>query len=170
MGLLSVPLLWVFFTFRFYHGSFHWVGLLLCLASPWQGPRRGCFSQVKSESWHHRCQASVCSLVLSCHNKDLEWRTLKPSLACHSSWVLDRVIALRSHTDCVIALRQVSVTALFYLDNSRKIHLLGVRACRAKGAKRRAPQCAAGGGGRERALWLFLYVFSPLGLPYANWA
>ena len=35
------------------------------------------------------CQASVYSSVLSCHNKDLEWRTLKP-LARHSSRVLDR--------------------------------------------------------------------------------
>ena len=38
------------------------------------------------------CQASVGSSVLSRHNKDLEWQTLKP-LACHtrdSSRVLDR--------------------------------------------------------------------------------
>ena len=33
-------------------------------------------------------QASECSLVLSHHNKDLEWWALKPS-ACHSSRVLD---------------------------------------------------------------------------------
>jgi len=54
-------------------------------------------------------------------------------------------------------------TALFYLEDSRKIHLWGVRACRSKDTKRRLPQCAAG---RERALWLlFLYVFFfPLGL------
>ena len=48
------------------------------------------------------CQASVISLVLSCLNKNLKRRTLKP-LACHSSW-----------TDCVIALRQISVTAPCY--------------------------------------------------------
>ena len=42
---------------------------------------------------------------------------------------------------------QLSVTALFYLDNSKKIHLRGVRACQAKDAKRRAPQHA---GERER--------------------
>ena len=35
------------------------------------------------------CQASVCCSVLSHHNKDLEWRTLKPS-ACHSSRASDR--------------------------------------------------------------------------------
>ena len=84
-----------------------------------------------------------------------------------------------------MALRQISVTALFYLDNSRKIHLRGVMARRSKDAKRRTLQCAGErekekvyahgdgvGVGGERALWLlFLYVFFfPLGLPYANWA
>ena len=60
-----------------------------------------------------KCQASVRSSVLSRHNKDLEWPTLKPP---------QRVTALGSWTDRVIALRQISVTALFYLENSRKIH------------------------------------------------
>ena len=32
---------------------------LLCLASSLQGPCGDCFSQVKSESQHHRCQGSV---------------------------------------------------------------------------------------------------------------
>ena len=67
---------------------------------------------------------------LSCHNKDLEWRPLKPPRC---------VTPLGSWTDCVIALRQISVTALFYLEESRKIHLWGVRARRSKDAKR-APQ------------------------------
>ena len=58
------------------------------------------------------CRASVFSSVLSHHNKDLERWTLKPSVR-HSS----RVLANR-----VIALRQVSVTALFYLEDSRRIH------------------------------------------------
>ena len=49
-----------FFAFRFYRGSFAELGS--CCA--WLLPRRGCFSQVKSESWHHRCQASVCFSVL----------------------------------------------------------------------------------------------------------
>ena len=61
---------------------------------------------------------------------------------------MDRVIALRSRMDHVIALRQISVTALFYLEDSRKIHLRGVRACRSKDTRRRAPQ---GVGERERA-------------------
>ena len=43
---------------------------------------------------------------------------------------------------------QFSVTALFYLDNSRKIHLRGMRARQPKDAKRRAPHHV---GERERA-------------------
>ena len=108
-----------------------------------------------------KCQASVRSSVLSRHNKDLEWWTLKPP---------QRVTALGSWTDRVIALRQISVTALFYLENSRKIHPWGVRACRPKDVKRRAPQHA---GERERplALWPpFICPFLSMGLPYVNWA
>ena len=51
--------------------------------------------------------------------------------------------------DHVIALRQSSVTALFYLEDGRKIHLRGVRARGSKDARRRAPQRA---GEREREL------------------
>ena len=36
------------------------------------------------------CQASVCSLVLSHHNKDLEWRTLKPSISQEAGAVAAR--------------------------------------------------------------------------------
>ena len=49
-----------FFVFRFYRGAFAELGS--CCASPL--PRGGCFSQVLSESRHHRCHASVCSSVL----------------------------------------------------------------------------------------------------------
>ena len=43
--------------------------------------------------------------------------------------------------DHVRVLSQISVVAaLFYLDNSRKIRLWGVRACQLKDAKRRVPQ------------------------------
>ena len=42
--------------------------------------------------------------------------------------------------DHVIDLRQISVTALFYLEDNRKIHLRGVRACQPKDAERGAPQ------------------------------
>ena len=62
------------------------------------------------------------------------------------SWT-DRVTALRSQMDHVIALRQISVTALFYLEDSRKIHLRGVRARQSKDTRGRAPQHA---GERER--------------------
>ena len=56
-----------------------------------------------------------CRLLgsLSRHSKDLEWRTLKPP---------GRVTALGSWTDHVIALRQITVTALFYLEDSRRVH------------------------------------------------
>ena len=87
---------------------------------------------------------------LSRHNKDLEWWTLKPPQRVTAlGSCTDCVIALRSQMDRVIALRQISVTALFYLEDSRKIHLWGVRARRSKDTKRRAPQRA---GERELAL------------------
>ena len=73
------------------------------------------------------CQARGCSSVLSHQNKDLGRRTLKP-LAHHSS---------QSWTDHVIALGQISVTALFYLEDSRRTHPPRVRACRPKDTKRR---------------------------------
>ena len=46
---------------------------------------------------------------------------------------------------------QLSVTALFYLEDSRKIHLQGMRARRSKDMRRRAPQRT---GERERELAL----------------
>ena len=89
---------------------------------------------------------------LSRHNKDLEWWTLKPPR---------RVTALRSRMDHVIALRQISVRALFYLEDSRKIHLRGVRASQSKDTRRRAPQHA---GKREREVAL-APLFICLSLP-----
>ena len=78
---------------------------------------------------------------LSHHNKDLEWWTLKPPqyVIALRSWI-DRVIARRARMDHVIALRQISVTALFYLEDSRKIHLWGMRAHGSKDTRRRVPQ------------------------------
>ena len=61
---------------------------------------------------------------------------------------------------------QLSVTALFYLEDSRKIHLRGVRARWSKDTRRRAPQRA---GERELAQ-APLYVSLSLGLSYVNWA
>ena len=63
--------------------------------------------------------------------------------------------------DRVIALRQISVTALFYLGDSRELHLRGVKARRSKDTRRRAPQRV---GQRERALALAL-LFICLSLP-----
>ena len=72
---------------------------------------------------------------LSGHNKN--W-----SDGHQSPW---RVTALGSWTNRVIALRQISVTALFYLEDSRRIHPRNVRTCQPKDLKR-VEECA----GRER--------------------
>ena len=96
------------------------------------------------------------------HNKELERWTLKRS-ARHSC-------------SRVIALRQISVTALFYLEDSRRIHPRSVRACQPKDTKEtRVEECLGREGERERvservrererALWLLLlYVF------FSTWA
>ena len=62
------------------------------------------------EIW--KCQASVFSSVLSPHNKNLKRLDVRSS-ACHSSRT-DRVIALRSQTHHVIALREISGTDPYY--------------------------------------------------------
>ena len=102
---------------------------------------------------------------LSHHNKDLEWWTLKPPwrVTALGFWI-DRVISLRSWKDHALALRQISVIALFYLEESRKIHLQGMRAHWSKDTKRRAPQCA---GERERASFgsSFYMFLSPWACP-----
>ena len=83
--------------------------------------------------------------------------------------------ALRSWTNRVIALRQISVTALFYLEDSRRIHPRSVRACQPK--HKRMEECGGREGVREResarartreresswesTLLLLLYVFFP---------
>ena len=69
------------------------------------------------------------------HNKDLEQRTLKPPR---------RVTALGSWTNRIIALRQISGTALFYLEESRRIHP------RRRGEWKSAPACGVVGDGGER--------------------
>ena len=121
----------------------------------------------------HPCARRVYApWLLTRHNKDLEWRTLKSPqhVTALESWT-DHIIALRFRMDRVIALRQISVTALFYLEDSRKIHLRGVRACRSKDVREEHPSARSGGWGGWRALWLlFLYVFLSLGLSYVNWA
>ena len=98
------------------------------------------------------------------------WNDIK-ALACHSSRVLDR--------PCYMALRQISVTALFYLENSKRIHPQGWGHADSKtqrgesgGARQRAVGVEVGRGERERerekacALApLFICFFLPLGLP-----
>ena len=119
---------------------------------------------------------------LSRHNEDLERRTLKPSARDSSgSW-----------TYRATALWQISVTAPFYLGDSRRIHPQSVRACQPKDSKRREWRSTGGRRGererergreRERAhargreregesAWAppFICFFLHLGLPYANWA
>ena len=63
---------------------------------------------------------------------------------------------------------QLRATALFYLDNNRKIHPRGVRACWPKDAKRKAPQHAREGErDRERESFgsSFYMFFSPWPCP-----
>ena len=103
-----------------------------------------------SPSWFS-CQASVFSSVLSHLNKNLK-RRLEPS-ACHSS-----------QRDCVIALRQINVTAQFYSETSRKIHRRGMRTCQPKNAKRRE-----GSPGPLAPLFMCFFC-TLLGLPYVHWA
>ena len=100
---------------------------------------------------------------LSRHNKDLEQWTLKP-------WC---VTALGSWTNRATALRQISVTALFYLEDSRRERE------REKGRKRerereRVRACTHARGTespRESASAPpFIRFFLHLHLPYANWA
>ena len=57
---MGLPLCWIFFTFHLYHGSFTELGS----GCAWPLPRGDCFSQVTSESRHHRCHASVGSSIL----------------------------------------------------------------------------------------------------------
>ena len=66
---------------------------------------------------------------------------------------------------------QLRVTALFYLDNSRKIHPRGVRTCRPKDAKRKEPEtaCTRARESPSPLALLFIGFFLPLGLPYVNW-
>ena len=73
---------------------------------------------------------------------------------------------------------QPRVTALFYLENSRRIHPLGIRACQPKDVKKREWGSAPAhrrerGRERERARFgssFYLSFPTPLGLLYVNWA
>ena len=57
---------------------------------------------------------------------------------------------------------ELSVTALFYLEDSRKIHLQGVRALRSKDAKRRVPQRVRESEGALAPLFICLSLPGPV--------
>ena len=116
LGFLSPPLCWVFFAFCFHRRSFRWVGLLLCLASTSRGLSWVCFSQVKSESWHHRCWGSVW----------FPWFCLATAKIWSDGWISVKALysSLRwtSVTVPCNLLGWTSVTALlqFYLESKGK--------------------------------------------------
>ena len=103
--------------------------------------RKKLFGRVTLRS-SYTCHVSVCSLVL-CLVTTKNWSD--------GHWSPRRVTALGSWTNCAIALRQISVTALFYLEDSRRIHPRSVRACQHKDSKRREWRSVWGGreGGGE---------------------
>ena len=98
---------------------------------------------------------------------------IKASSACHSSQVLDRLIALRSQMDHVIALRQFSVTAQCYSSILLRRQQENPSSRREGTLIQRHEEKSAPACGRERASWLwllYLYVYLSLGLSYVNWA
>ena len=132
-----------------------------------------------------------CKEIQSVHSKDQSWvffgsvtwvyvprffvssqqrfgvTDIKAPSACHSSQVLDRPCFTSQVSNGPLQLLeksvlQLNVTALFYLEDSRKIHLWGVRARRSKDTRRRVPQRA---GERERKLAL-----APLFMFISPWA
>ena len=71
--------------------------------------------------------------------------------------------ALGSWTNCATALRQISVTALFYLEDSRRVRERERE--KEKSARMRERESM-----RKRFGSSFYMFFLHLGLPYANWA
>ena len=134
-------------------------------------------------TWNVRsmCHASICSSVL-CLITTKIWSDGHESPR--------HVTALRSWTNRATALRQISATAPFYLEDSRRIHPQSVRSCQLKDSKRREWRSAGVRRGerervregerekermhaRERESALappFICFFLHLDLPYANWA
>ena len=97
---------------------------------------------------------------LSCHNKDLQQRTLKPS-ARHSSWVLDKPCYSSQANQCyssILFRRQQESERESERERERE--------------REKKERTHMGETVREKELWLLLlYVFFlHLGLPYANWA
>ena len=85
--------------------------------------------------------------------------------------------ALGSWTNHATALKQINVTAPFYLEDSRRIQDSKRREWRSvqgreREREREKEHTHEGERVCEKALWLFLLYdfFLQLGLPYANWA
>ena len=71
------------------------------------------------------------------------------------------------------ALGQISVTAPFYLENKRKIHPRGVRACRPKRREEESAREHTRAVERDPQPFgssFYDFFFLTLGLPYVNWA
>ena len=109
------------------------------------------------------CQESVCSLVLSCHNKDLERRTLKP-LVHNSSQALDKPCC-SSQTNqcqsCILFRRQQENPSLKHEGTPtqrREKKRVEERPVHRREKERKSPLAP-----------LFMF-FPPPGLPYTNWA
>jgi len=104
LGFLSLPLHWVFFAFSFQCGSFPGVGLLLCLASSLQGRAKVVSARL------HRSQGTID--VRGTYN-------FLGSVSSQQKFeVTDQDYS--PQTDRVTALRQISVTAPFHLENKGK--------------------------------------------------
>ena len=148
----------------------------LAVASTWGWVE--IFMSLKGKSLFRLIMSGECIFLSSCLVTTMIWGNGHKSP--------QRVTVLRSWTNHVIALRQISVTALFYLEDGRRI-----QSSKKRREWRSTPACVGQGlGGGVRGLdremerksvhtqekewestWcLLLYVFFPLGLPYTNWA
>ena len=99
----------------------------------------------KLRSYFSNCQVSICSSVLSRPQQRFGVTDIKALGVSQLSGLGQTMFQLSGLKRTVLQLLDKSVlplrvTALFYLDNSRKIHPRGVRACRPRDAKRRVPQ------------------------------
>ena len=146
LGFLSLPLCWIFFMLSFHCKSFHWVGLLLWLASASWGPSQGCFSQVKSESWCQRCWGSLqfpwfclaTAKIWSDMNQSYS-SVLELSLCC--GCVISSVLSCHSK---ILKQQLTSVTSQCYssvlFGKQRKIHPPGMKAGQHKRNKEKRSQ------------------------------
>ena len=110
---MGLPLHWVFFTFCFYCGSFTDLGS--CCA--WPLLRGGCFRQVKSESRHHRCHASVCSSVFVSSQQRFGVTDIKAPLGVSQlSGLGQTVLQLSGLERTLLQLLDKSVLQLYFIQ------------------------------------------------------